>query len=596
MSRPAPEAPSSFVPLTHRQVLAVLGGLMLGMFLAALDQTIVATAIRTIGDDLQGLSLTAWVTTAYLIASTIATPLYGKLSDVYGRKPFYLLAIALFLLGSLLSGTATSMYQLAAYRGVQGLGAGGLMSLAITILGDVLSPRDRAKYQAYFLAVFGTSSVLGPIVGGFFSDAESVLGITGWRWIFLINVPLGLLGMVVVTRVLHLPPLQRVFHRIDWPGAIALAGGLVPLLLVAEQGREWGWGSPAAVASYVAGAVGLTLFVVFERRAGDDALLPLHLFRNRTFGVSALINTVLGIGMFGGLAALPLYLQISRGLDPTAAGLALLPLTGGIMVGSVVAGQTVARTGRYRVFPIAGTLLLGVGALLLSRLSADSSMLDVGLRSVVFGLGLGLCFQPLVLAVQNAVPPKDMGTATSSSLFFRQIGGTVGTAVFISVLFSTWGDNIARELASPSGARGVRSALEDPEVLADPANAPVIDLLQGGPRPSLDDSSFLGALDPRLAHPFLEGFAQSASTVLLIAAAIIVVGFALSFLLPEVPLRQVSGIQSRLDAAEEDAHARGESAAPMGAAAVALGSADTGVGPDAVRADALDAEDDASGR
>ncbi|WP_308121619.1 MDR family MFS transporter [Actinotalea ferrariae] len=582
-SRATPQQAVPFTPLGHRQILVILGGLMMGMFLAALDQTIVATAIRTIGDDLNGLSLQAWVTTAYLITSTIATPLYGKLSDIYGRKPLYLVAIAIFLVGSLLCGTATSMYQLAAYRAVQGLGGGGLMSLAITILGDLLSPRERAKYQAYFLAVFGTSSVLGPIIGGFFAGADDVLGITGWRWIFLVNVPFGILGMVVITRVLHLPPLAKVFHRIDWPGGLALAGGLVPLLLVAEQGREWGWGSPVALTCYALGVVGIAAFLLAERRAGDDALLPLHLFRNRTFGVSALINLVIGMGMFGGLATLPLYLQIAKGMTPTAAGLALLPLTLGIMTTSVVAGQTVARTGRYRIFPILGTICLTAGALLMSRLVPDSSMVEVAWRSAIFGFGLGFCFQPLVLAVQNAVPPKDMGVATSSSLFFRQMGGTLGTAVFLSILFSTVGGNIRDAFAEASRTTAFRAALADPAVLEDPANAPVVGVVQGtGALPSLDDSSFISAMDPRLAAPFLDGFARSTSLVLLIAAAVIAVSVVLAFLLPEIPLRQVSGIQSRLDAADATA----PDAAGTTAAAVA--GAEQGVGADAVRADAVD--------
>src|SRR6188768_257919 len=238
---PPAEAPGFTAP-THREILTILGGLMLGMFLAALDQTIVATSIRTIGDDLNGLSLQAWVTTAYLLTATISTPLYGKLSDIYGRKPLYMISISIFVLGSLLSGTADSMYQLAVYRGIQGLGAGGLMALAITILGDLVAPRERARYQGYFLAVFGTASVLGPVVGGFFAGAETILGITGWRWVFLINVPIGILAIIVVSRVLHLPPLKRVEHRIDWLGAVALVVTLVPLLLVAEQGRIWGWG------------------------------------------------------------------------------------------------------------------------------------------------------------------------------------------------------------------------------------------------------------------------------------------------------------------------------------------------------------------
>lgn len=592
------DGPASFT-MSHRQILTILLGLMMGMFLAALDQTIVATAIKTIGDDLNGLSLQAWVTTAYLITSTISTPLYGKLSDIYGRKPLYLISIGLFLVGSLLCGTATSMYQLAGYRAIQGLGGGGLMSLAITILGDMLSPRERAKYQAYILAVFGVSSVLGPIIGGFFADAATFLGITGWRWIFLVNVPLGVAGVVVIWRVLHLPPLRRVTHRIDWPGALLLAAGLIPLLLVAEQGREWGWASPVALACYGVGVVGLALFVLAESRAGDDALLPLRLFRNRTFGMGAVVNTVIGMGMFGALAGLPLFLQISKGMSPTAAGLALLPLTLGIMVTSVVSGQTIGRTGHYRIFPILGTGFLVVGAFLLSRVHADMTLVDVGWRSAVFGAGLGFCFQPLVLAVQNAVPPRDMGVATSSSLFFRQMGGTLGTAVFLSILFSTVGDKIGAAFRVAAGTPEFQAALADESVTSDPANAPVIAMLQAGSgggagsgaMPSLNDSSFINHLDPRLAAPFLEGFAQSIGLVMLVAACVLVVAFLLSFTLPQLALRQVSGIQSRLDEDAADAPgapgaaADGADAAATSQTAAAVASSEQGIGPEAIRAE-----------
>ncbi|MFI2753823.1 MDR family MFS transporter [Cellulomonas sp. P22] len=535
--------------------MTILGGLMLGMFLAALDQTIVATAIRTIGDDLNGLSLQAWVTTAYLITSTIATPLYGKLSDVYGRKPFYLLAIALFVTGSLLCGTAGSMYQLAMYRGLQGLGAGGLMALAITILGDLVPPRERARYQGFFLAVFGTSSVLGPVIGGFFAGADSILGITGWRWVFLVNVPLGILGIVVISRVLHLPPMKKVQHRIDWPGALMLVVALVPLLLIAEQGREWGWTSGRALLCYGVGVAGIGLFVLAERVAGNDALLPLYLFRNRVFSFGAGANVVIGLGMFGGLATLPLYLQIAKGMSPTEAGLTLIPFTIGIMAGSIVAGQLTARTGRYKIFPVAGTVLMAAGGLLLSRLSADTTLLAISAYSIVFGLGLGLTMQPLVLAVQNAVPVRDMGVATSASLFFRQMGGTLGTAVFLSVLFSTVGANIVAAFRAAVPTPEFQAALADPTVLADPANAPVLDMLgkgSGGALPSLDDSSFIGALDPRLARPFLEGFSESVDLIVMIVAGVMVLGLVLVLLIPEVPLRNVSGIQGRL---EEEAEA-----------------------------------------
>ena len=272
---------------THRQIVTILVGLMMGMFLAALDQTVVSTAIRTIADDLNGFSLQAWATTAFLITSTISTPLYGKLSDIYGRKPFFLFAIAIFIVGSALCGLSQSMYELAAFRAIQGIGAGGLFSLALAIIGDIVPPRERAKYQGYFLAVFGTSSVLGPVLGGFFAGADSILGIAGWRWIFYINVPIGLAALVVVNRVLHIPHTRR-DHRIDWPGAVALIVGLVPLLIVAEQGREWGWGvRPRHWSATCIGVVGLVLFFLAERMYGDEALMPLRLFRGRTFAVAA---------------------------------------------------------------------------------------------------------------------------------------------------------------------------------------------------------------------------------------------------------------------------------------------------------------------
>nr|WP_291797495.1 MDR family MFS transporter [Cellulomonas sp.] len=560
---------------THRQILTILGGLMIGMFLGALDQTIVATSIRTIGDDLNGLSLQAWVTTAYLMTSTIATPLYGKLSDIYGRKPFYLGAIALFVFGSVLSGTANSMYQLAAYRGIQGLGAGGLMSLAFTILGDLVPPRERARYQGMFLAVFGTSSVLGPVVGGFFAGANTIFGITGWRWVFLINVPIGLIGLLVIWRVLHLPPIPRVEHRIDWPGAVALVIGLVPLLLIAEQGRDWGWGSGRALLCYTIGLVGIGLFLLAEIVARDDALLPLHLFRNRTFAVSSGANVVIGLGMFGGLATLPLYLQIVKGMTPTTAGLTLIPFTVGIMTGSILTGQLTARTGRYKIFPVIGTLLMGVGALLFSRLSVDTTLLVVFADSLVFGLGLGFTMQPLVLAVQNAVHVKDMGVATASALFFRQVGGTLGTAVFLSILFSTVGGNISSAFARLAPTAGFQAALADPAVRADPANAPVLAMLSGhggaGTAPSINDSSFISALDPRLARPFLDGFAQSIDLVLLIAAVIMVLGFVLTLILPELPLRNVSGIQGRIDGETVAAEAAASAEAEESRTAAAVG-------------------------
>jgi EmrB/QacA subfamily drug resistance transporter len=545
-TRAAAHSPASG-ELSHRQIMTILSGLMAGMFLAALDQTIVATSIRTIADDLQGLSVQAWVTTAYLITATISTPLYGKLSDLYGRRPFFLAAISIFVLGSALSGFATSMTQLAAFRAFQGLGAGGLFSLALTIIGDIVPPRERAKYQGYFLAVFGTSSVLGPVIGGFLAGQDTILGVAGWRWVFLVNVPIGIGALLLVMRSLHLPHTRR-DHRIDWPGALALVVGLVPLLLIAEQGREWGWTSSAAFACYLVGALGIAAFIWDQSRYGDDALIPLRLFRGRTFGLGSLLNFILGMGMFGGLAALPLYLQIVKGVSPTMAGLLLIPLTFGIMAGSIISGQIISRSGRYRKFPIIGTGLLVLALAGLAQIGVETPLGVTMLLSAVFGIGLGFNMQPLTLAVQNAVPPQDMGVATSSATFFRQMGGTLGTAVFLSVLFSTVGDRIASAFRTDAATSAFQAALNDPQVLADPTNRRVVAAITDGgglPKGALDDTSFLAKLDDRLARPFLEGFSSSMDLVFMSAAAVVLIAFVIVFFLPEEKLRTMSGIEAR---------------------------------------------------
>src|SRR4051794_10145790 len=420
---------------THRQILTILGGLMLGMFLAALDQTIMATATRTIADDLKGFDLQAWATTAFLITSTISTPLYGKLSDIYGRRGFFLFAIAVFVAGSVLCGLSQSMYELAAFRAIQGIGAGGLMSMALAIIGDIVPPRERARYQGFFLAVFGTASVIGPLLGGFFAGQESIMGITGWRWIFYINVPIGIAAMIVVARVLHLPH-TRTDHRIDWPGAVALIVGLVPLLTVAEQGRSWGWDSPRALGCYAIGLLGIVAFIFAERAYGDEALLPLRLFRNKTVAVGSISSTIIGMAMFGGLLTVPLYLQIVKGSSATLAGLQMIPFVVGIMAGSITAGQLIARTGRYRIFPIIGGVLMAGALGLFATIGADTPLWKTMLIMVLMGLGLGGNMQPMITAVQNAVSPREIGVATSSVTFFRSMGGTLGTAIFLSVLFN----------------------------------------------------------------------------------------------------------------------------------------------------------------
>jgi EmrB/QacA subfamily drug resistance transporter len=538
--------------LTHRAIILVFIGLMLGMFLAALDQMIVSVAIRTIADDLHGLNLQAWATTAYLITTTISTPLYGKLSDIYGRKPFFLTAISIFIIGSIACTFATSMYMLAAFRAFQGLGAGGLMSLALAIIGDIVPPRQRAKYQGYFLAVFGSASVLGPVIGGFLAGQSQILHIAGWRWVFLVNVPIAVIALVVVAKVLNIPHTRR-DHRIDWWGALMITIGLVPLLVIAEQGQQWGWSSPRAWLCYGVGAVGLLLFVLVEHLMRDEALIPLRLFRNGVFSITSSAGVIIGMGMFGGMSVLPLYLQIVKGASPTKAGLLTLPLVLGLMIASVISGQLTARTGRYKVFPLVGTVLMVAGLLLLNTINADTPLWRTDIWMFVFGFGLGNCMQTLTLAVQNAVPARDMGVATSSAAFFRQMGGTLGTAVFLSILFSTLGGKIADAFTRIVPTPQFQAAIKDPSVVANPNNAPVLDIvrsggsgLSGSGAEVLQDSSFLQRLDARLARPFLEGFSDSMHPVFLTAAVVVAVGFLLLVFMKEVPLRMQSGIQARM--------------------------------------------------
>ncbi|MER5408994.1 MDR family MFS transporter [Streptomyces sp. NPDC002769] len=531
---------------THRQIMVILSGLLLGMFLAALDQTVVSTAIYRIGESLNGLTAQAWVTTAFLITSTIATPMYGKLSDQYGRKPFFLFAIAVFITGSALCTLSTSMYMLAGFRAFQGIGAGGLFSLAFAIIGDIIAPRERAKYQGYFMAVFGTSSVLGPVVGGALAGQNTLLGIDGWRWIFLINVPIGIVALIVVAKVLHLEHNPRE-HRIDFAGAISLVVALVPLLIVAEQGRTWGWGSTSSLVCYVIGALGIVGFLFAERRAGEDALLPMRLFRNGVFAVGAAQSMIIGIGMFGGITLLPLYLQLVKGNSPTKAGLLTLPLVLGIMALSVVAGQITSRTGRYKIFPIIGGGLLVIGMLMLWRLSADSGLFYTDISMFVVGAGLGLNMQTIVLAMQNAVPPRDIGVATSSTTFFRQMGGTAGVAVFLSIVYSVVGGKISDAFADARGTAAFQAAAQ-----AHPDQLKTLTSASSGSAGTLNDTSFLSHLDPVLAHPFKVGFTNAVTVAFLVGAVVLVGAFVLAFFIKEVPLRTTAAAFTK-DPAEAEA-------------------------------------------
>jgi EmrB/QacA subfamily drug resistance transporter len=530
---------------SHAQILTILVGLMMGMFLGALDQTIVSTSIRTIADDLNGLSVQAWVTTAYLITSTIATPIYGKLGDIYGRKKLFMFAITVFIAGSALCSFATSMYMLAAFRAMQGIGAGGLFTLVLAIIGDIVSPRERARYTGYFMAVFGTSSVLGPVIGGFFASHATILGLTGWRWVFLVNVPIGIAALFVVYRTLHLTHHRRE-ARIDWWGAVCLMVGLIPLLTIAEQGQAWGWSGSRAMVCYLVGAAGLGLFAYAESRMGDDALIPLRMFRTRAVAVGIAASVIVGAAMFGGIMLLPLYMQIVHGASPMRSGFLMLPMVVGMMSASIISGQIISRTGRIRAFPILGSGLICVAMFLLSRITADTNLLLVMGTMLVLGYGLGNCMQPLLLILQSAVPPRDIGVATSSATFFRQIGGTLGVAIFLSVLFSSVGGNIKSSIEAEAPSPAFQQAVHAASQSSDPLAREVAHSFQhptpgGGVLAKVkDDSSIIQQMPTVLAHPFKAGFAESMDTVFLLAGSLAILAFLTLMLMPKVELRATS--------------------------------------------------------
>jgi EmrB/QacA subfamily drug resistance transporter len=492
--------------LSHRRVLLVIGALMLGMLLAALDQTIVATALPTIAGDLHGLSHLSWVVTGYLLAATVSTPLWGKLGDMYGRKIFFQAAIVIFLIGSALSGLSSSMIELIGFRALQGLGAGGLMVGAQAIIGDVVPPRDRGKYQGIFGAVFGLSSVAGPLLGGFFVQNLS------WHWIFYINLPIGAIALVVTTGALP-SALSRVQHVIDYIGAVLLAGGVTCLVLLTTLGgTTFPWGSAPIAILAVLGVVLLGIFVMVERRAAEP-ILPLHLFRNRVFSASSLIGFIVGFSMFGAITYLPTYLQVVRGASPTGSGLDLLPLMAGLLVTSIGSGLLISKWGRYKIFPIMGTAVMAVGLYLLSLLDLTTSMLTISLFLVVLGLGLGSVMQVLVIAVQNAVPHSELGVATSGATFFRSIGGSFGTAIFGAIFANVLTGNLVHYLAGtrlPAGFSGAAGA--SPAALA--------------------------KLPPAVHAGYIQAVNASLHPVFLWAVPFAILAFAITWLLKEVPLRK----------------------------------------------------------
>lgn len=509
--------------------------------------------MRTIADDLDGLSLQAWATTAYLITSTVSTPIYGKLGDLFGRRPLFLAAIAIFIAGSVTTGFAQNMVELAAFRAIQGLGAGGLFSLALTIVADIVPPRERARYQGMFLAVFGSSSLLGPVVGGTFAGVDQILWIDGWRWVFLINLPIGIASLIMVTVFLHVPHTPKE-QKIDWWGAVTIILGTVPILLVAEQGREWGWGSPASIAMYVTGVIGIISFILIEKKMGESALIPLSIFKSKTFARTQVLGFIIGIGMFGGMIVLPLIIQIVYGVSPTMTGFLMLPMVLGMMTATITAGRITSKTGKYRIFFNTGTAVLFFGYMyMLAFLRADSPIWVLSIGMVLIGLGLGQLMQTTMIASQNSVEAKDIGVATSSATFFRQMGGTFGVAIFMSILFSQVVDKIQSAFQDSSVRNGLMEAMGDKAVLADPANAGILEVLssEGGAGAAnfTNDSSFLIGADDRLTLPFRMGFVDSSLSVFLLAGIIIAVAFVISWFIKEIPLREKSASQEAAEAA-----------------------------------------------
>ena len=494
--------------LTHRRVLVIIGALMLGLFLAALDQTIVSTALPTIVADLHGASHLSWVVVAYLLAATVSTPLWGKLGDQYGRKIFFQAAILIFLVGSVCSGLSHTMVQLVAFRAIQGLGGGGLMVGTQAIVGDIVPPRDRGRYQGLFGAVFGVASIAGPLLGGVFVEQLS------WRWIFYINVPIGAVALLVVAS--RVPGnLRRIHHVIDYLGTVVLvlaAGCLV--LFTSLGGTTYPWGSARIIGLGVAGAVFTAIFALVERRAAEP-VLPLHLFSDRTFTVANFVGFIVGFAMFGSITYLPFFFQIVRGESPTISGLQLLPLMAGMLVVSIGSGQVISRTGRYRIFPIVGTFGITLGLFLLSRLGVGTSTAFAALYMLVLGLGLGAVMQVLVLIVQNAVPYSELGVATSGATFFRSIGGSFGAAIFGAVFSNVLVGNLARHLHGNKLPNGLNSASVTPAIL--------------------------DKLPPALHHGFVAAYAQSIQTVFIIAAPIGLIAFVAAWLIPHVELRRGTG-------------------------------------------------------